>query len=282
MTKELERPEVVNRKAVISSATAAGYENFMNQLDNNEDGFIFYTALFPAIMQGNMVEKSIIGALNKIYENIDLFDTVVIIRGGGATSELNSFNSYDLALNITQFPIPVIVGIGHERDETVLDIVAHTRVKTPTAAAEFIISHQQEQADIIRDIESYIENRVASLIDGEHKKLKSFTEKIPLIVNNRLLEERSRLTSLSSDIKYRSMEIVNRNINRTEHIGNEIMNIVNRKITYEKNRLNMKTSQILNLVNLKLQYDNIKIGYIGKQIKRSQDHTSANQSHSYI
>ena len=88
----------------------------MNQLDNNEDGFIFYTALFPAIMQGNMVEKSIIGALNKIYENIDLFDTVVIIRGGGATSELNSFNSYDLALNITQFPIPVIVGIGHERD----------------------------------------------------------------------------------------------------------------------------------------------------------------------
>ncbi len=269
MNKELEMPEVVNRIAVISSATAAGYEDFMNQLDNNEDGFIFYTALFPAIMQGNMVEKSIIGALNKIYENIDLFDTVVIIRGGGATSELNSFNSYDLALNITQFPIPVIVGIGHERDETVLDIVAHTRVKTPTAAAEFIISHQQEQADIIRDIESYIENRVASLIDGEHKKLKSFTEKIPLIVNNRLLEERSRLTSLSSDIKYRSMEIVNRNINRTEHIGNEIMNIVNRKITYEKNRLNMKTSQIPNLVNLKLQAENIKIGYIGEKIKVS-------------
>ena len=142
-------------------------------------------------------------------------------------------------------------------------------MKTPTAAAEFIISHQQEQADIIRDIESYIENRVASLIDGEHKKLKSFTEKIPLIVNNRLLEERSRLTSLSSDIKYRSMEIVNRNINRTEHIGNEIMNIVNRKITYEKNRLNMKTSQIPNLVNLKLQAENIKIGYIGEKIKVS-------------
>ncbi len=269
MNKELEMPEVVNRIAVISSATAAGYEDFMNQLDNNEQKFIFYTALFPAIMQGANVEKSIISALDRIYANIELFDVVVIIRGGGATSELNSFNSYDLALNITQFPIPVIVGIGHERDETVLDVVAHTRVKTPTAAAEFLISNNQIQEDILTDIEISIRNRVSFLIENEQKKLRSFSEKIPLIVNNRLLEEKNIIQGLSSDIKFISQSRINNEKNKLDNLNNSVANLVNRRITYEKNRLNIQGSRIPNLISNKLQTQNLKLSYVEERIKNA-------------
>ena len=137
LNKELELPELAQRIAVISSPTAAGYGDFCKQLRDNAFGFVFYPCLFPAVMQGDKVEASVISALNRIYEKFDRWDAVVIIRGGGATSDLSGFDTYDLAVNCAQFPLPVITGIGHERDDTVIDMVAHTRVKTPTAAAEF-------------------------------------------------------------------------------------------------------------------------------------------------
>ena len=140
LNKELSLAEPLNRIAVISSQSAAGYEDFHNQLEHNSEGLIFYKKLFPAIMQGDRSEASIIAALELIYAHKELFDVVVIIRGGGATSDLSCFDSYVLATNCAQFPLPIISGIGHERDVTVLDAVAHTRVKTPTAAAEFLIN----------------------------------------------------------------------------------------------------------------------------------------------
>ena len=117
------------RIAVISSASAAGYGDFCNQLANNPRGYDFHVELFPAIMQGERVEESIITALDTIYSRMDEFDVVVIIRGGGATSDLSGFDTYGLAANCAQFPLPIITGIGHERDDTVIDLVAHTRVK---------------------------------------------------------------------------------------------------------------------------------------------------------
>lgn len=140
LNNELELPEPLNRIAVISSPTAAGYEDFQNQLEHNTSGSVFHTKLFPAIMQGDRSESSIIAALEQIYRHRNLFDVVIIIRGGGASSDLSCFDSYLLATNCAQFPLPIVSGIGHERDVTVLDIVAHTRVKTPTAAAEFLIN----------------------------------------------------------------------------------------------------------------------------------------------
>ena len=139
LNKELDMPMLPRRIAVISSPTAAGYGDFSNQLMNNQGGFYFYTELFPAIMQGDGVEQSILQALDIIYSREDEFDVVVIIRGGGATSDLTGFDTYPLAAAVAQFPLPVITGIGHERDDTVLDMVSHTRVKTPTAAAEFLL-----------------------------------------------------------------------------------------------------------------------------------------------
>ncbi len=149
MNKALPMPLVPQRVAVISSATAAGYGDFCEQLWNNEFGYKFYVKLFPAIMQGAKTEESVIEALGKIFDNCAFFDVVVIIRGGGATSDLAAFDNYNLALHCAQFPLPIVSGIGHQRDESIIDLVAHTRVKTPTAAAEFLISQVSEYENFV-------------------------------------------------------------------------------------------------------------------------------------
>ena len=147
LNKELDMPRLPQRIAVISSPTAAGYGDFCHQLENNSRGFYFYTELFPALMQGDRVEESVLSALDRVNARLSEFDVVVIIRGGGATSDLSGFDTYLLAAACAQFPLPIITGIGHERDDTVLDSVAHTRVKTPTAAAEFLIESMDSAAD---------------------------------------------------------------------------------------------------------------------------------------
>jgi exodeoxyribonuclease VII large subunit len=140
MNKELELPIVPQRVAVISSETAAGFGDFMDQLSGNEYSYTINVELFNSVMQGDKAEASIIGSMHRVFEKASTFDMLVIIRGGGATLDLDCFDSYELASHIAQFPIPVITGIGHERDETIADLVAHTKMKTPTAVAEFIIS----------------------------------------------------------------------------------------------------------------------------------------------
>ena len=144
MNRELELPMLPKTIAVISSPTAAGYGDFTDQLHRNVYGYAFHTKLFPAVMQGEKTTESVIAALERIYEYESLFDVVVIIRGGGSQTDLGSFDSYDLAANVAQFPIPVLAGIGHERDETIVDRVAYRSVKTPTAAAAFLIERFNE------------------------------------------------------------------------------------------------------------------------------------------
>lgn len=149
INRELVFPLLPKSIAIISSPTAAGYGDFVDQLHNNPYGYQFYTALFPAVMQGDRTTTSIIEALDKINSYDDLFDVVVLIRGGGSQTDLGSFDSYELAANIAQFPLPIIAGIGHERDETIVDRVAHKAVKTPTAAAAFLIeSFSNAEADL--------------------------------------------------------------------------------------------------------------------------------------
>ena len=165
LNKELVMEAPANRIAVISSPTAAGYEDFKDQLDNNPGGFRFYTKLFPAVMQGDRSEESIIAALEKVYQYKELFSAVAIIRGGGASSDLSCFDSYHLASNVAQFPLPVVSGIGHERDITVLDIVAHTRGKTPTAVAEIFIALVTKTAtELIELQERLVEETEAFLL----------------------------------------------------------------------------------------------------------------------
>ena len=179
LNQELEIPVLPNRVAVISSATAAGWGDFRDQLAGNIYGFRFYVKLFPALMQGNDVERSVIAALDAVASRSDDFDIVVIIRGGGAVSELSCFDSYNLAFNIANFPLPVITGIGHERDDTVADVVAHTKVKTPTAAAEFIINRVFDSAQELENLARRMSEAISERMNAENMRIERLSQKLP-------------------------------------------------------------------------------------------------------
>ena len=181
LNKELELPVLTQRIAVISSATAAGYGDFCNQLLHNSFGFVFYPRLFQAIMQGEQVEQSIIQALDRINATRDNWDVVVIIRGGGATSDLSGFDTYDLAANCAQFPLPIITGIGHERDDTVIDCVAHTRVKTPTAAAAFLIDRLLQAASHLETVSQRFTDVIRRHMELESMRLERMSARLPLL-----------------------------------------------------------------------------------------------------
>lgn len=215
LNRELTLPELANRIAVISSPTAAGYEDFCDQLANNSGGFVFYTKLFPAVMQGDRSEASIIEALEKVFQYRELFDAVAIIRGGGASSDLNCFDSYLLATNVAQFPLPVISGIGHERDVTVLDVVAHTRAKTPTAVAEFFITYLSKTATELVDLEERI------LSDSE----------------SRLIKEQTDLFSLSKELVHQSSLMIQREIAGVQQLSGKMKYGVRHLLQYQSHAL---------------------------------------------
>ena len=200
LNKELEMPVLPQRIAVISSATAAGYGDFCHQLQHNSGGFFFYTELFPALMQGNQVEESVLAALDRINDRVNEFDVVVIIRGGGATSDLSGFDTYLLAAACAQFPLPVITGIGHERDDTVLDSVAHTRVKTPTAAAELLIHRITESADHLEELSARLQQGAYALLEQEGRRLEMIQTRIPNLVHRKLTDARFALLVAGKDL----------------------------------------------------------------------------------
>ena len=199
LNKELPFPLLPQRVAVISSATAAGYGDFCDQLASNRYGFVFYPHLFQSPMQGSGVEQGVISALDRIADNIDMWDVVVIIRGGGATSELSCFDTYDLANNCAQFPLPIITGIGHQRDESVLDMVAHTRAKTPTAAAELLIHAMLEQETCMTNMMQGVVQGVQLRMDAEQQRLQGLLGRMPMATALYLQGEKMRLqTSLQT------------------------------------------------------------------------------------
>ncbi|MDD4609866.1 MAG: exodeoxyribonuclease VII large subunit, partial [Bacteroidaceae bacterium] len=220
LNKELSLPLNPQRIAVISSVTAAGYGDFSDQLHANPYGLVFYTRLFPAVMQGERVAASIIAALNEIYQMGELWDAVVIIRGGGATSDLSGFDDYELAVNCAQFPLPIITGIGHERDDTVIDRISHKRVKTPTAAAEFLISKLWITAERISEISEWIssysfdyltaqQQQISQLTvrfknayqqkkNNEWNLLQRITEKLPAVVRMNTNTEKYKLSRIAN------------------------------------------------------------------------------------
>ncbi len=184
LNKSLPLSPTPMRIAIISAQTAAGYGDFINHLYSNPRRLRFSTKLFPAMMQGEKTSPSIITALEKIMGQIDDFDCVVIIRGGGAVSDLASFDDYELASNVAQFPLPVIVGIGHERDVTVLDYVAAVRVKTPTAAAEFLVSVMLEALERLCVVGGAILDAVSSKIEGQRRQLAYYHGNLPAYIRN--------------------------------------------------------------------------------------------------
>lgn len=201
MNRQLQLPTVPQRIALIASSTSAGYQDFISQLDKNLSGYRFSITHYQAIMQGNEAEGSIIKALLEIHSEIEEYDLVVIIRGGGATLDLECFDAHDLASHVAQFPLPVITGIGHERDETIVDMVANTALKTPTAVAEFLISgfrNFEENLDSLYDI---IRDKILQVLQGKENQLEYLTRHLKYIAEIAMTKGKANLETLSREIK---------------------------------------------------------------------------------
>lgn len=196
LQRQLSFPLFAQRIAVISSEGAAGYGDFKDQLLNNAYGFRFYLRLFPSIMQGEQVESGVIAALDTIHAVEDSFDCVVIIRGGGATTDLSGFDTLALAENVANFPLPILTGIGHERDESVLDLVAYQRLKTPTAVAAFLIEHLLEVSQRIDVAKKSIHDIVERRMRLERLRLERLTDKLPALFLGLRARHEARLETL--------------------------------------------------------------------------------------
>ena len=220
--KTLPLPTLLKRIAVVSSASAAGYGDFCRQLLENEWGLAFRLRLFPAVMQGQHVPESVSAALMQIADEADLWDAVVVIRGGGATSDLSDYDSYPLAACVAQHPLPIIIGVGHDRDETVLDHVAHTSVKTPTAAAAFILEHQLEQLSLLNDLQRRIPLAASAKMQSEDRRLALLRQRLPSVVALRLQREHQRLERSSLLLPMSASRVIDKEKHRLELLSQRL------------------------------------------------------------
>ena len=239
LQKELSLPLFAQRIAVISSATAAGYGDFCNQLENNEVGLYFHVELFPAIMQGDNVESSIIASLNHINNREEEFDCVVIIRGGGATADLSGFDTLGLAENVANFPLPIITGIGHERDESILDMVSYRRVKTPTAAAAYLINHLTSTLIRVENAQSTIIDYVKKALEIENMRIKHIGAQIPVLFSIVRTKQEARLESLFQRLFTASKELMKQSDFLLLSLQQRVQPAVRGRLSSEHHRLDV-------------------------------------------
>ena len=247
LNKQLDLPLFSQRIAVISSKSAAGYGDFANQLYGNQYGYYFEAELFAATMQGEDVERSIIKALNAINDRCDDFDCVVIIRGGGATSDMSGFDALELAENVANFPLPIITGIGHDRDECILDMVSHTRVKTPTAAAALLIDNLHTAERRIDDARQRIANLTSRKMEVEKLRLSRLAERLPALFGSVKDKQEARLDILQERL-FRLAEIRLSNCeNFVGQLEKKISLTAEHLLMVEKHRLELLEGRAQNL-----------------------------------
>ncbi len=222
MNRQLVLPLVPQRIAVISSATAAGFGDFQNQLNSNAHHYRFEIKLFNSMMQGNDAEKSIIASLHAIFEEVNKFDLVVIIRGGGASTDLDCFDSYELSAHVAQFPIPIITGIGHDRDETICDMVAHTGLKTPTAVSEFLISGARSFEDQLDNCLSEMYYKIKQVVSDESLALEKLLGRIYRGFKEHTARHRHQLDQLTSTLGSASTWLLESQSNHLDELKNQL------------------------------------------------------------
>jgi exodeoxyribonuclease VII large subunit len=257
MNRTLFLPLVPQRVAVISSPSAAGYEDFMMHLQENPYNYTLDISLFKAVMQGSEAKSSIIKALHQINKNVDDFDLLVIIRGGGAQVDLDCFDTYDLCSHIAQFPLPVITGIGHERDETIVDLVAHTKLKTPTAVAEFLLSGLRTFDEKLTLLLNRILAISENLLKDQNHILNDLFRKLNYNSKNLLSENKHKLAQIESDLNYYCK-------NQLKKHENHLKLLQDRLITDLKNVMNkeqMKLEKAENSLRLLNPENILKRGY---------------------
>lgn len=206
----LQLPRPLRRIAVISSSKAAGFGDFQDQLA--QSGYPFECTLFPAIMQGEQVEESIIRALQAVCADAQQWDCIVIIRGGGAAADLYGFESLNLAREVACCPLPILTGIGHERDETVIDFVANTRLKTPTAVAAFLIEQRRNEVDFVAELEARLYTSAQRFLSREEQNLLVLTQQLRLLAHQATAQEQERLAQLRTALSLLAKQTL-----RTEH-----------------------------------------------------------------
>lgn len=253
MNKEFILPTLTQRIAIISSSSAAGYQDFCNQIDNNNYDFAFYLKLFPAVMQGNGAEESILNALEQIYEYADLFDAVVIIRGGGATSDLSCFDNYPIAAHIAQFPLPVIAGIGHERDETIVDLVAHTSVKTPTAAAAFLIDRMAEVENHLLSLEELLTDAAQDKISNAQNSLTELSYRLPNLIDTQITKRENWLHSRTIQLEKAHKEFLHKHQLRLKHLTQKTELTTDHILISDRNKLTQLSNRIINATDRYLE-----------------------------
>lgn len=243
LNKELTLAILSQRIAVISSPTAAGYEDFVNQLIHNDYGFPFYVKLFPALMQGEKTEESVIAALDRIYAHRELFDVVVLIRGGGSAADLSSFDSYTLAANCAQFPLPIITGIGHERDDSVVDNVAHTRMKTPTAVAAFLINRMAEQLALLDELRRTVCEATRNQLTVKKTTWQILATRFPVFVTGHLERHRTSLHTLAARLSS-VPQFLEKHTEQLEHAPMHIQKAVSAMLTRHTHELALSEQHI--------------------------------------
>ncbi|ERJ75102.1 exodeoxyribonuclease VII large subunit [Prevotella melaninogenica] len=237
LQKELHFPIFAQRIAVISSETAAGYGDFCNQLETNEYELYFHVELFSAVMQGDHVEQSIINALNQINSREDDFDCVVIIRGGGATADLSGFDTLSLAENVANFPLPIVTGIGHERDESVLDMVSFQRVKTPTAAAAYLIDHLASTLMRVENAQTQIVDSVRRALEVEKMRVQHIGIHIPVLFSVVRTKQEARLDGLSQRFLMKLKETMKQTNFHLSTLQSRILPTLQNRLSIEQHRL---------------------------------------------
>lgn len=255
--KNLVMPLLATRVAVISSRTAAGFEDFCDQLLHNDYGFRFTVRLFPAVMQGERVEETVLAALDQILEQRDRWDVVVIIRGGGATSDLSGFDTYLLAASCAQFPLPIITGIGHERDDTVLDAVAHTRVKTPTAAAACLLNHMLQTASRLEQLQEDLLRSVRERLTEEQLRLTTLITRLPVVFNSVKSRAEQQILSAEHALRAAVRMRVQRELLRLDTQEERLAQGFRNRLEHEKRQLDFYARQVQALDPERL----LKLGY---------------------
>jgi len=247
LQRELSLPLFCQRVAVISSETAAGYGDFCHQLRDNPYGFVFSTWLFPAVMQGEGVEESIVSALDRINADIDSFDCVAIIRGGGATSDMSGFDTLALAENVANFPLPIITGIGHDRDESIIDMVSHTRVKTPTAAAAFLIASLKSVLDMLNDAQDAIARTAQQRLLALRGQLDRLAEAVPRLFSVVRTRQEARLDALFAQAATQAGRRLQTSRSRLEACEQRLPLVVERRLANERHRLELAEQRVKGL-----------------------------------
>ncbi len=279
MNKSLALPNVIKNIAVVSAETAAGYGDFCNQLANNQYGIAFHPTLFAAAMQGDRAEDSVVSALEAIAAKADEFDAAVIIRGGGSKMDLACFDSYNIACSIAQFPIPVITGIGHERDRSIADLVAHTSVKTPTAVAEFIISLDCDFLVKLDDFRQRIASTSVNIIATNKSLIERLGVEVKALANNAIIRRRNELATLGINVISSARMSLETAKHKIQTLDTIIRNATNREFSLRRQELDSMGDKIVSAAMAKIDSEKVKIENAAVRIKMGDPRTILNRGY---